>query len=553
VTEQSPRSRLTSRSRRWWAACALCVITLLVYANSFKSGFVLDNHFFVLEDSRIRQPTLANLALILHHTYWWPLSESGLYRPVTTLSILFNYAILGNADFPAGYHWVNLILHAGNVLLVFALARRLVRDLRPSFLIAALWAVHPVLTESVTNIVGRADLLAGMTSLGGLLIYLRSMETSGWRRWAWLAGLAAVTALGVFSKENAVVVAGIVALHEFTWWNPARLRGFLLGCIAMSPAFLAMWWVRSSVFAGLPPTVFPFVDNPIAAVDFVTGRLTALKVMAKSAALLVWPAHLSIDYSYAQIPLADGRPTDWIAWTVVVAMALAMAFFFRRNKTAFFAAGFAFVTFLPTSNLLVPVGAIMAERFLYLPAIGFSICLTLALCSIGRRMRLGATAPFVIGVLIVVAFGVRTRVRNADWRDDITLWSAAARTSPLSFKTHMGLANALLAWNRDLEIDRALEEDERALAVLDSLPPRFAGSAYYIKTGLLYMEKGNTLERRDPGRISDYTRAKSLLLRGSSIMRIEEHKTDPAFRTDADIFVDRMILESDRRSKVTEP
>lgn len=101
------------------------------------------------------------------HTYWWPYGESGLYRPFTTLTCLFNYAILGNVDRPGGYHWINLFLHAGNVLLLYLLARRLIREYGPSVFLAALWAVHPVLTESVTNIVGRADLLAGLALLGG--------------------------------------------------------------------------------------------------------------------------------------------------------------------------------------------------------------------------------------------------------------------------------------------------------------------------------------------------------------------------------------------------
>ena len=131
---------------------------------------------------------------------------------------------------PAGYHWINLLLHACNVLLVFALAQRLIAeapikgasqsDFWQSFAIAAMWAVHPVLTESITNIVGRADLLAGMTTLGGLLMYLRSTESTGRRLWAWLAGLMAVTAVGVFSKESAVAVLGVIALYELTWWNP---------------------------------------------------------------------------------------------------------------------------------------------------------------------------------------------------------------------------------------------------------------------------------------------------------------------------------------------
>ncbi len=125
------------QSRRWLAIFCLLPVTLLAYANSFQCGFVFDNRLLLLGNRRIQKATPENLALIFNHSYWWPIGEAGLYRPLTTLSFLFNYAILGNAENPAGYHWVNFLMHAGNVLLVFALARRLVREFWPSFLIAA--------------------------------------------------------------------------------------------------------------------------------------------------------------------------------------------------------------------------------------------------------------------------------------------------------------------------------------------------------------------------------------------------------------------------------
>src|SRR5579863_9644655 len=102
---------------------ALSLLTLLAYSNSFSSGFVLDNQGLLL-DPRIREATPENFALILRHTYWWPTGEAGLYRPFTTLSYLFNYAVLGDRDQAAGYHTINLLLHLGNVLLAYALAHR---------------------------------------------------------------------------------------------------------------------------------------------------------------------------------------------------------------------------------------------------------------------------------------------------------------------------------------------------------------------------------------------------------------------------------------------
>jgi len=549
--------------RPWLAACFLCAITLLAWANSFESGFVFDNNTLLLGDSRIQKVTLENLALIVNHTYWWPNGESGLYRPLTTLTYLLNYAILGNADRPAGYHWINLLLHTGNVLLLFALARRLVKDFWQSFFIAAVWAVHPVLTESVANIVGRADLLAGMATLGGLLIYLTSTEARGWRRLAWLTGLTTVTAVGVFSKESAVVIVGIVALYEATWRNPRRLRGFLFGCLAMSPAVIAMWWMRSRVLAASAPTRFPFQDNPIVGADFWTGRLTAVKVLAKYLGLLVWPAHLSTDYSYAQIPLTDGRLTDWMAWIAVATVAIGVVFLYRWNKTAFFAAGFAFLTLLPASNLLFPVGTIMAERLLYLPAIGLSVCLTLALFSAGRRIHLKVFAPVAL-CLITAGFGARAWARNADWRDDDTLWSAAVRTSPVSFKTHAGLAHALYA---EHDLDGAIAEDERSLAILDSLPDQRNSAPTYVRTGAQHIEKAYTLRRDEDGKMiatpesaAEFERAKIILIHAVSIVAAQ-HKAereesygllgktgDPkSINTDVDLNAYFMLSEAEQR------
>jgi protein O-mannosyl-transferase len=80
--------------------------------------------------------------------------------------------------------------------------------------IAAIWSVHPALTESVTNIVGRADLLGAMAVLSGFLLYLKSAEVIGWVREVWLAGLAIVTTIGVFSKESAVAILPLIFLYE---------------------------------------------------------------------------------------------------------------------------------------------------------------------------------------------------------------------------------------------------------------------------------------------------------------------------------------------------
>ena len=373
-------------------------MTLAVYSNSFGSGFVMDNRGLILEDSRVRAATAENVSLIFGHTYWWPYGESGLFRPLTTLSYLFNYAILGNGERPAGYHWINFGLHAANVLLVYALGLRLLGEWRRAAWIASLWAVHPVLTESVTNIVGRADLLAGLGVLGGLLLYLKSTDHTGWRRWVYLGGLSAATAVGVFSKESAVMVLPVVGLYEAVWWKQRRqVRGLIWGSLAMMVPIEVMLYQRSAVLWSAPAAIFPFYDNPIVGAGFLAGRLTALQVMGKYAALLVWPARLSSDYSWAQIPPVGGGATDWLAFLAIAAALAAGLWLWRGSRNALFVAGAALLVFVPTSNLLFPIGTIMAERFLYLPSIAFAAAVVGAGDALGKRAGDERLMPVLLG------------------------------------------------------------------------------------------------------------------------------------------------------------
>ena len=251
---------------------------LLAYSNSWLAGFALDNRALILGDPRLRSASAENLGLILSHTYWWPYAETGLYRPLTTLSYLFNYAVLGNGAQPAGYHAINLLLHALNVLLAYALALRLGSGRWPAAAVAGLWAVHPVLTESVTNIVGRSDLLAGAAILGGLWLHIRGAAAAGFTRFAWLAALAAVTTLGLFSKESAVAVVGVLAIYEFCQPQRRPLRRLLPSSAAVLLPLVVMWWVRSWVLTSAPPAVLPFTDNPLVAGGFWQAKLTACAV-----------------------------------------------------------------------------------------------------------------------------------------------------------------------------------------------------------------------------------------------------------------------------------
>jgi len=489
----------------------LSSLTLLAFSNSFHSGFVLDNKGLLL-DPRIREVTPENTALILKHTYWWPTGEAGLYRPFTTFSYLFNYAILGDGDQPAGYHSLNLVLHLGNVLLAYVLALRLIRRVWPSVFIAALWAVHPAATESVTNIVGRADLLAAMAVLSGFWMYLKSTEAKGWARAVWLAGLTFVTTMGVFSKESAVAILPLIVLYELVWWKERRPhRALLYGSIATMLPIAVMLYQRSVVLAASPRAEFPFTDNPIVGADWGTGRLTAVKVMARYLWLTIWPEKLSVDYSYNQIPLAHGAAEDWLACLVVLAVAISIVLLYRCNRACFFLACFAFLNFVPASNLFFPIGTIMADRLLYLPSLGLLSCLVIAIYTIARKPQLSALVSIALA-LIAAGFTVRTWVRNRDWQSDLSIATADVRSSPNSFKLHRLLAASLFESDpAHSNIEQVIAEQEKSLALIDSLPAKLSPPDVYRQAGYYYLVQG------EHGRVekapASYKRALQALLR----------------------------------------
>jgi tetratricopeptide (TPR) repeat protein len=520
----------------------LTVIILAAYCNSFRTGFAQDSRGVILEDSRLTAVNSQNLQKILEENYWWPKAESGLYRPVTTLSYLLNYSILGNEDNAAGYHWVNLVLHLCNSFLVFLLARLLFEDGRPALATASLWALHPVCTEAVTNIVGRADELAALGVLSALLLYIRSTRVRGWRRGAGLTAMAAIVTLAVFSKENAVIIAALLPLFDLSF-RIVRRQGHAIrnavdhlalycsrGYVFLIPPLLLFIDRHNSMFQKSRPVLMPFVDNPIGGADFGTGRLTAIKDLGKSLWLLLWPQRLSCDYSFNQIPLVDWHKLieDWQALaglSVIVALIAVAAACWRRNRLAFFWIGFAFLTALPTSNLLFPIGSIMAERFLYLPSIGFAACLVIAVRAAATRLRL--SSGWILAVIIVFAagWGIRTFQRNRDWIDDETLWSHALTTGPNSFKPHISLAE--VRFQQEGPSQRVLLEAEKAISILDKLPNRLNVATPYASLGLYYLSKGDSLAPRGAGggvlpseqSRQWYLKALEVLQRGAAIDR----------------------------------
>jgi protein O-mannosyl-transferase len=444
------------RRRRWrrhgWRLLAIWGLVLIAYSNASQSGLVFDNTAIIGRDPRIRQATAQNVGAIVSGGYRYTNSADGLYRPLTTFTYLLNYAVLGNGTRPAGYHWVNLAIHGINISLVYALGILILGETAPAWALAALWGLHPVLTESVTNIVGRADLLAAFGVLAGLLCHAMGASAVGRRKLAWLAGVAAAQGVGLFSKESAVVLPAVMVLYDLTCVDRARWRARVPAYGALALPIAAFFLLRMRVH---PHMVVTFAENPLIHAGFWTARMTAVHVIGKLLGLFVWPARLSADYSYNAVPLfgwgANGEDVEALLALVVCVGGAVAAWLLvrggRSGKPMLFFLVFFFGAASPTSNLIVSIGSIMAERFLYLPSVGLAGLLVAAVVALGRRLPLrrpaAARVAWATLGIACLALAARTYARNSDWKDEVSLWTSATEVCPNSGKAHYNLGQAL--------------------------------------------------------------------------------------------------------------
>ncbi len=518
------------RIKRALLVAAVIGFAFLAYSNSFHAGFLLDNDPIILKDSRIRSVTSEHVQRILNSEYW-PLGMSGLYRPLTTFSFLLNYTILGNGADPSGYHWLNFAVHAVNIGLVYLLGLAIFEELPAALLLAAWWGVHPVLTESVTNIVGRADLLGAFGVLAALHAHRKALDAAGGRKAAWLAAIAAAVTVGLFSKESTIVVLAVMAIYDLTFGRDATWKARVPSYAAVAIPCAVFFYLRAGVLGGAPGIEFPFGDNPLMGADFWTARMTAVKVIGRYLGLLAWPARLSFDYSYNENPLF-GQGGGWedlkavLSLLVCLGAAAAAVVCWRRRKPVFFGIAFFFATISPTSNLVMRIGSIMAERFLYLPSVGFAVVVVYGAQWLARRMaergpQYRSVVPVAVGV-ILIAFAARTYARNEDWADEGRFWRSAVEAAPGSYKTNLAAANNAVFGSQQ-DWDRAIGEMDRALAILDKLPDLENVGLAYQQAGVFYRNIGIRLASPNPtGRTEagpEYWYRKSLdaLLRSEKI------------------------------------
>lgn len=512
-----------SRTPAWWEQhpswAAALLVALVAIAASFTglwNGFAYDDELVVRENPLVR--TIHSPLRYLRESYWGPVAgHPSLYRPVIVFAWAVQWAITDGA--PWIFHAVNILLYASVAVSLLYFLRQFV-NAGAAAVGAALFAAHPVHVEAVANIVGQSELVVASLLLSGLALYARDRKRGSLRP-ATQAWILAAFVFGLFTKEHAIVLPALMLCVEWAGqrsgfasvsdaWEKNRRLVLVLGLIA---CVYLVWRAQllGEVTGDLPH--FAMKDRTM-----LERALIMLGVLPHILRLLFFPAQLYADYAPAHIAV---MPT--LSWghlpgigCLVPIVAGVVAAWRRQLGLPLLAVAWFVVTYSPTSNLLFPVGVILAERTLFLPSVAVAM---LAAWAAGRSAAWPSTTRSlaVSLVLAAVVFGsIHSAVRTRVWADNPTLFSTLAIEAPTNFRGQMALAEfnarggrwstadslykvaialypehvpARLAYVRDLQVhgqfDAALDEVRIAL----EMEPENPGARVSAALSLLYRQR----------------------------------------------------------------
>lgn len=401
----------------------LLLAVALAYANSFPGVFIQDDLYIVRDNPLLQQ---FDLWRILRSEYWHGIESNGLYRPLTILSLALNRALLGTA--PAGYHLVNLLLHAGVTLILRQLLLRWNFSPLLALLAALLFAVHPIHGEVVNIVVGRSELLAALFLL---LALLAAGDQIG--RGTYLAvGTSYLAAL--LSKEHAVALLLLLPLRDaFSAGalRPLRER-FRLYALLLGITLAWLLWRRLGVLHEFPTTVLPPEVLPLAYLTWDGRFLSAAVLQGLYLLKLLFPVGLQAVYDASDLPPVIKTIASLRGMLVLAALGALLALIVRGwrrcHPLALFSALY-LASFLLTANLLFPIGVTFAERLAYFPSVWF--CAGVAVLADGVLQRQGVIlagrAAIAAALLLLTTLTV---LRNPDFSSEERYWGADVRRNP---------------------------------------------------------------------------------------------------------------------------
>ena len=429
------------------------------------------------------------------------LSVNFIMRPVSYASLLLNYALDG--FHPRWFRVVNIIIHAANAILIYALLQLLLRkspnaaalpDGTAAFIPAAaalLFAAHPLATESVTYIVQRFTSQSTLFYLLTLCLYFASLSAASRTR-AWVLRGSAVVAvvLGMLSKE-CTFTAPIMAVVIDALVNGTRLRCALkralplLLCLPIIPVLVLLTSAAQHSGSFGLVTALNIVNSREDPENHWHYIVTQITVVASYLQRIFWPTGLNLDPEWPTYRSLLAGPV--LKSLAVLAGFLGCAWWLMRRRMADVRARFAFAFTLwffitvSTSSGIVPLPDMMADHRSYLPSIGIFVMVACVLDQLRSHVGHFMSARLVIPVAVVccvIGLAWATCARNEVWRTHEGLWADTVAKSPGKFRTWGNMGAALALSGKDEE---AIKCYQKAL----QLEPRFQPALFNMSNSLL--------------------------------------------------------------------
>ncbi|XP_051998283.1 protein O-mannosyl-transferase TMTC4-like isoform X1 [Xyrauchen texanus] len=461
-------------------------VALICFINSYDGDFVFDDSEAIINNKDLNPDS--PLSNIWKNDFWGSNLSSNSshksYRPLTVLTFRINYLLAGGL-YPVGFHMLNITLHcliSVFMVDVFAIlfggpaqcGRGVILNLSPkaSFLAALFFAAHPVHTESVAGIVGRADLLCALFFQLSFLVYCKSFQ-GGDKKLSVLCiiGSILLCAVAMLCKEQGITVLGVNAAYDILFvcnLNIYELGQRLLSrrksadigelvrnglLMRLAILFLVgsfLLYARWRIMGTGPPS-FTEVDNPASFAENILLRIVNYNYYySLNAWLLLCPWWLCFDWSMGCVPLIKSA-SDWrIIWPLVlwccliglVSQALCSQDSNTR-RTLTFGLVLLIIPFVPASNLFFRVGFVIAERVLYLSSAGYCLILAYAVgyCSLHWRKHKRLLRAAMLMLLCVNV--ARSAQRSQQWRSEESLFTSALSVCPLNAKVHYNVGKNL--------------------------------------------------------------------------------------------------------------
>ncbi len=424
----------------WRAALLVFVVAVGTFANSALNGFAYDDDAVIVGHPVVTE----GRAVEALTSPYWPdaVSGTGLYRPVTLSSFALEWKLWNGH--PAGFHFVNIFVHVAVSLMVFLLILEVSATL-PALVGGLLFAAHPVHSEAVANVVGRAELYSALFVLGACLLFWKGRGLSPVWRVARLLGIGALFLMGLGSKEMAATFPALLILLALVRSDEAhvtdRMRAdlpvFLLTGVLLVAFLGARFLALGSVLG----------DGPAPALMGLSAGqriLTSLAVWPQYFRLLVFPLDLVADYAPAVLfPALTWGPDVILGLLMILGAGAAVVFFWPRERLVAFGIAWFGVTILPVSNLLFPAGVLLAERTLYLPSVGLAFVAAGVVSWTARERRASLGMLLVTTAVVCGAFIVRTVLRNPSWMSSFTVVTTLGEEHPESFRAIWARAKGL--------------------------------------------------------------------------------------------------------------